>query len=191
MASAPPLLPQVEALPGLPADKRAGVLDLLFEPCLQLHTLSVELLRTQRHSSYADLIASVGSQLTKLAESTSTSDTEWLDSILSSHPRLGERKVESVQSQAEQAHMKASSEEESEKLAALNIQYEQMFPGLRYVVFVNGRSRSTIMENMHSRIDRDNIELERHEAIRAMCEIALDRASKLSTSYNASSSGKT
>lgn len=46
-------------------------------------------------------------------------------------------------------------------------------------VFVNGRPRPMIMENMRSRIDRADIEAERQEAIRAMCDIALDRASKL------------
>lgn len=46
-------------------------------------------------------------------------------------------------------------------------------------VFVNGRDRSTIMEDMQSRIDRRNISLERADAIKAMCEIAADRARKL------------
>jgi hypothetical protein len=68
----------------------------------------------------------------------------------------------------------------------------------RYSVFVNGRSRSVIMENMRSRIDRGDIKLERAEAIKvsifkstiglcelihmetkAMCDIAADRAFKL------------
>jgi len=64
-------------------------------------------------------------------------------------------------------------------LGRLNEEYEGKFPGLRYVVFVNGRPRSEIMENMRSRIDRGDIKAERQEAIQAMCDIALDRATKL------------
>jgi 2-oxo-4-hydroxy-4-carboxy--5-ureidoimidazoline (OHCU) decarboxylase len=48
-------------------------------------------------------------------------------------------------------------------------------------VFVNGRPRPTIMENMRTRIDRGDIKTERQEAIQAMCDIATDRASKLQT----------
>ncbi|MCJ1326502.1 hypothetical protein MMC10_003166 [Thelotrema lepadinum] len=127
-----PLLPAVESLPSLSVENRAEILDLLFEPCDELHSLSIDLLRNERHS-YAELVKDVGAQLTAFAESGSSSDTETLDKILGSHPRLGEKKVDSKQSQAEQAHIKASSEEESRQLAALNIEYEQTFPGLRYV----------------------------------------------------------
>jgi len=117
--------------------------------------------------------------LTDLSESPSTSDTEWLDKILGAHPRLGEKKVDSAQSQAEQAQLNTRGEEEATKLRNLNAEYEKTFPGLKYVVFVDGRSRSIIMENMRSRIDRGDIKLERAEAIKAMCDIAADRAVKL------------
>lgn len=46
-------------------------------------------------------------------------------------------------------------------------------------VFVNGRSRPEIMQNMRDRIARADIAAERQEAIQAMCDIALDRAAKL------------
>ena len=64
-------------------------------------------------------------------------------------------------------------------------------------VFVNGRSRTAIMEDMRARIVRADLELERHDAIQvdqpirsytprltmpcsqAMCDIAADRAKKL------------
>lgn len=46
-------------------------------------------------------------------------------------------------------------------------------------VFVNGRPRPEIMHNMRERIARGDIQAERLEAIQAMCDIALDRASKL------------
>lgn len=93
----------------------------------------MDLLHTTTFESYNDLIASVGTQLIDLSESTLPSDREWLDKILGSHPRLGEKKVESVQSQAEQAQLNTGPTEEAEKLKALNEEYEKTFPGLRYV----------------------------------------------------------
>jgi len=125
-------LPSVASLPLLPTSSRAAVLDALFEPSTPLHTLSLHLLHTQTFSTYNDLIASVGMQLTDLAESSSSSDTEWLRKILGSHPRLGAKKVDSVQSRAEQAQLQSDGEE-AKQLAELNEEYESAFPGLRYV----------------------------------------------------------
>lgn len=189
-------LPPISSLSSLAAEQRAGVLDLLFEPSTPLHTLSVELLSNQTFASYNDLIAAVGVQLTDLSESSSVSDTKWLESILGSHPRLGAKKVESAQSQAEQAQLNTGGEEEAHKLRDLNEEYEKTYPGLRYVVFVNGRSRPVIMEDMKRRIAAGDIVAERAAAIKArlhdhfvlqdiltgkqaMCEIAAHRASKL------------
>lgn len=125
-------LPPIDGLSGLAATERVRVLDLLFEPSTQLHTLSLGLLHDTRFSSYQDLIASIGVQLIELAESSSTSDSEWLDKILGSHPRLGEKNVESEQSKAEQAQLHTGGSDQ-ELLATLNTDYEQTFPGLRYV----------------------------------------------------------
>lgn len=158
-------LPPVETVPSLSAEERAQILDLLFEPSTQLHTLSVPLLHEKTFPSYNDLIAAVGMQLSELSESSSTSDTQWLESILGSHPRLGAKKVDSAQSQAEQAQLQGSGEE-AELLRKLNEEYEAKFPGLRYVVFVNGRSRSVIMDDMRQRIDSGDLVAERAAAIR-------------------------
>lgn len=158
-------LPTIESVPDLSTTERAAILDLLFEPSTQLHTLSVPLLHEKRFESYDELISSVGVQLTDLSNSPSSSDKEWLESILGSHPRLGAKKVESAQSQAEQAQLKGSAEE-SEQLRLLNEQYESTFPGLKYVVFVNGRQRSVIMEDMQQRIAGHDIVAERAAAIR-------------------------
>ncbi|KAK3636714.1 hypothetical protein LTR56_014015 [Elasticomyces elasticus] len=165
-------------VPAATTEERARILDLLFEPSTQLHTLAVPLLHEKTFSSYNDLISAVGVQLTDLAESSSTSDTQWLESILGSHPRLGAKKVDSEQSQAEQAQLQGSGEE-AEQLRLLNAEYEQTYPGLRYVVFVDGRSRQVIMDDMRRRIANGNVRKERAAAIRAMCEIASDRANKL------------
>lgn len=126
-------LPPIAGIPSLSTIERTSVLDALFEPCQALRNLSLDLLHTEKFESYNDLIASIGVQLTELSESLSTSDTEWLDQILGAHPRLGEKKVESAQSQAEQAQLNTGGKEEAAKLKELNDEYEKTFPGLKYV----------------------------------------------------------
>ncbi|KAI0908653.1 Oxo-4-hydroxy-4-carboxy-5-ureidoimidazoline decarboxylase [Ustulina deusta] len=150
-------------------------------------------------TSYASLIQHIGTLLHQLAISSSSppfssssssssspsspasssSAREKLHGILGSHPRLGAKKVDSVQSRAEQAQLNTGATDEAERLAALNREYEQRFPGLRYVVFVNGRSRDVVMQDMRRRIDRGDIRAEEREGIQAMVDIALDRAGKL------------
>ena len=126
-------LPPITALSSLPTAELATILDHLFEPSVPLHTLSVDLLRDQAFSSYSDLVASIGVQLAYLAESSSTSDTKWLESILGAHPRLGEKKIDSTQSQAEQAQLALHADTGQDKLSELNALYERTFSGLRYV----------------------------------------------------------
>ena len=126
-------LPFISVVPTISYAERATILDHLFEPSMPLHTLSVGLLQQQAFSSYDDLISSVGVQLLDLAESSSTSDTQWVNSILEAHPRLGETKIDSAQSQGEQAHLKSGDESDKKNLADLNKLYEDTFPGLRYV----------------------------------------------------------
>ena len=125
-------LPSTSKLMSLSSQELASVLDHLFEPCVPLHTLSVPLLRREPFSTYNDLIAGVGVQLTELSQSSSTSDKRWLESILGAHPRLGEKKIKSGQSVAEQAQLKGTTSE-MKRLAELNVSYEMTFPGLRYV----------------------------------------------------------
>jgi len=126
-------LPPVSTLPTLSATELAAFLDHLFEPCIPLHTLSIGLLSDQTFSSYDDCITSIGIQLTALAESASTSDTQWLETILGAHPRLGEKNISSRQSQGEQAQLASADEGGQDQLVELNALYERTFPGLRYV----------------------------------------------------------
>lgn len=126
-------LPPITALSSLQTTELAAILDHLFEPSVPLHTLSVDLVRDQPFSSYDDLVASIGMQLTHLAESSSTSDSKWLESILGAHPRLGEKKIDSTQSKAEQAQLAVPAGTGHDKLSELNALYERTFPGLKYV----------------------------------------------------------
>ncbi|KAI0427359.1 Oxo-4-hydroxy-4-carboxy-5-ureidoimidazoline decarboxylase [Xylaria sp. FL1042] len=144
-------------------------------------------------TSYASLIQHIGTLLHQLVISSSSSSSspssparEKLHAILGSHPRLGAKKVDSAQSRAEQARLNTgAAADEAERLVALNREYEERFPGLRYVVFVNGRSRDVVVEDMRRRIDRGDIRAEEREGIQvsrcplAMVDIALDRAGKL------------
>ncbi|KAI0382784.1 Oxo-4-hydroxy-4-carboxy-5-ureidoimidazoline decarboxylase [Hypomontagnella monticulosa] len=179
-------LPPVASLKAANDETIKSVLDALFEPSEDLHALAIPPIHEfSPFASYTTLIEHVGSLMFQLAHSSTSPDARAkLHGILGSHPRLGEKKVDSAQSRAEQAHLNASDnssdkEEEAAKLKALNEEYEARFPGLRYVVFVNGRSRPVVRQNMRERIDRGDIRAEELEAIQAMVDIALDRAKKL------------
>ncbi|KAM0321403.1 hypothetical protein ACHAQA_010119 [Verticillium albo-atrum] len=185
---APTTIPDVAALPRLSAAEQASVLDLLFEPSPALHALIVPAISTTTFQSYDELIDQVHSILSGLASEAAPEKRAVLHAILGSHPRLGAPKVDSAQSASEQAQLQGSATETSQ-LAALNAEYEAKFPGLRYVVFVNGRGRPEVMEDMRVRIARGDIAQEEQAATQAspffvmfsyaMCDIAKDRAGKL------------
>ncbi|KAK3358451.1 Oxo-4-hydroxy-4-carboxy-5-ureidoimidazoline decarboxylase [Lasiosphaeria ovina] len=205
---ATPFLPGIASLPSLPDAALTSTLDLLFEPSPQLHALALPTLRTLSFGSYADLIATLRDELLAIAAAVSgpradpdaTPDARRpLHAILASHPRLGpakpptphadhddneeeEEEELSAQSAAEQAQLRGGDPADAQRLAALNDEYEAAFPGLRYVVFVNGRSRDVIMADMRRRIDRADPQAEEREAIQAMCDIAADRAARLQKS---------
>ena len=127
-------LPPVSTLPSLSTAERAAVLDTLFEPCTQLHTLSVSTLGASQFDSYTSLITTVGEQLSALLQSSLASDQVWLEKILCAHPRLGGKDAEnlSAMSQAEQS-ASTGTEDEAVMLRMLNAEYEAVFPGMRYV----------------------------------------------------------
>ncbi|KAL0931529.1 ohcu decarboxylase [Colletotrichum truncatum] len=167
-------LPDIKNLRSLSGEEQTKALDLLFEPSPAIHALLLPSISATTFDSYNDLITHAHKIFEALAAEPSRK-TE-LHAIIGSHPRLGAKKVESAQSAAEQAKLQTG---DATELAALNTEYELRFPGLRYVVFVNGRGRPEIMENMRARIARGDIALEEREAIQAMCDIAKDRAAKL------------
>lgn len=176
-------LPQPSTLPTLPDTELLAILDTLFELTPALHDLALPIIRSTTYPSYTSLIASLRPAILSQAHEP---DQSAIQNILSSHPRLGAKKVDSAISRLEQANLKASSttsgaevEDEATQLAALNAAYEDRYPGLRYVVFVNGRGRPEIMEDMKRRIGRGTYEEERDRAVEAMCDIANDRARKL------------
>lgn len=71
------------------------------------------------------------------------------------HPRIGEIKGLSALSASEQA-AHATPPEVLARLSELNEEYERRYPGLRYITFVNGRSRKMIMEEMEEKLGIDD-----------------------------------
>ncbi|PGH05357.1 hypothetical protein AJ79_06826 [Helicocarpus griseus UAMH5409] len=178
-------LPTISSLPTLPAPKQTQILDTLFESSPHLHTLALPLLANQTFSSYQSLISTIGARVTALSAENSSQDIEILHGILGAHPRLGEKKQASLSelSRREQAglnkragggtneggdedeNVRKKAEEEATELRRLNRVYEEKFPGLRYVVFVNGRGRDVIMQDMRRRIERGDKQREIEETI--------------------------
>ncbi|KAL8343096.1 hypothetical protein RB598_004446 [Gaeumannomyces tritici] len=181
-SSTPAGLPDINALPTLDDAALFNTLDLLFEKSPDMHALAGPVARTGKFTSYPGLIDAVREALLSLRQQQDddAAARARLLGILGAHPRLGEKKVDSAQSRAEQANLQhGAGAAEAERLAALNAEYEARFPGLRYVVFVNGRGRDVVMANMRERIDRGDARAEEREAIEAMVSIAKDRAGKL------------
>lgn len=144
-------LPHIANLHSYGDLSQAELLDYLFEPSPEIHSTLLPIIRTAQYTTYPDLIDACQIRLLSLAASSTTANPNpSLLSVLGSHPRLGQKKVDSAQSAAEQAQLQG----EGEELAKLNQEYEAKFPGLRYVVFVNGRGRPEIMRDMRTRIDR-------------------------------------
>ena len=126
-------LPAIGSLPHAADSTLTHVLDLLFEPSLPLHHLTLPVLRSTTFPDYRVLISAVNAQLDALARTDAPEDVEKLSEILCAHPRLGEKKVESEQSRKEQAQLQQGGDDDKDKLARLNREYEAKFPGLRYV----------------------------------------------------------
>ncbi|CAK7895508.1 hypothetical protein CAAN1_05S03906 [[Candida] anglica] len=177
-------LPPIETLPRLSQSEKVEVLDHLFEPCSTLASILLPRVFNESFGSYVEFIERSRAELLNFLVTVDSQDDR-ISKIIAAHPRLGapkpgttKQETLSVHSSSEQRSLQGTPEEQA-KLAGLNEKYEETFPGLRYVVFVNGRSRVVVMENMEERIARNDIELEKKEAFNAMCDIALDRARKL------------
>lgn len=171
------LLPDPTSVTRLSSAAKVEVLDHLFEPCPTLAKILLPTVMAKNHHSYRALVESARAEL--LALLTDGEPSPDVAKIIAAHPRLGPSKDKlSGHSSSEQKSLSGTAAE-AEKLRELNEQYEAAFPGLRYVVFVNGRLREEIMANMVERIQRGSIAQEQRAAFDAMCDIALDRAKKL------------
>lgn len=184
------VLPDISTVGQLNREEQTEFLGHLFEPCQTLSTFVIERVLPGSFASYKQLIEAIRAELIGFlksaeadAKATGNPVDERISQIIAAHPRLGgSSKATTVKlsshSSAEQKSLQGNADE-THKLIQLNDLYEMTFPGLRYVVFVNGRSRPVIMENMAQRIQKNDILAERAEAFNAMCDIAWDRAQKL------------
>lgn len=188
MSSDQYVLPSITQLATLPITDQTTLLNHLFEPHPTIHQYLSPLLlfsaKTTTHTTYQQFIESCRVRFHELDPySQLTKD------IISSHPRLGLPKASSstdgeeelsVHSKAEQANLQRSSTpSQLQRFIQLNKDYESKFPGLRFVLFVNGRGKDEIEPLFEQRIQRGDYVLEVKEALDAMCDIALDRVRKL------------
>jgi 2-oxo-4-hydroxy-4-carboxy--5-ureidoimidazoline (OHCU) decarboxylase len=184
------VLPHPGVLSSCSTFTQCYILDNLFERSEAIHAELLPLMRSTAWASYEHFVDGCRATLHSLARS--DANRQQLLAILGSHPRLASKEpIESAHSQSEQASLQR---QDREYMTRLNEQYEQTFPGLRYVIFVNGRSVPQIAEDCKARIERGsyNMELETivnvsHCSIlyielmlmnQAMCDIALDRLKK-------------
>lgn len=98
------------------------------------------------------------------------SDADKLEA-LNAHPAIGQRRGLSARSAAEQGA--DADPAVLEELARLNAEYEARH-GFRFVVFVNRRPKSEILEVLRRRIDNPTHE-ELATAVEELCAIAEDR----------------
>jgi len=122
-------------------------LEILFErsPVL-INTLEPQLRAILKSSppleSYTQLIDYALGQITNW-------DLSAQSQFISGHPRIGENKSLSKLSAKEQGSgVVPTSSEVLARLGHLNAYYEIRYPGLRYITFVNGRTRLAIAQEM-------------------------------------------
>lgn len=125
-------------------------LAILFEhSSVLISTLEPQLTKTLSDgtglSSYSELID-------KALEAIASWDQSLQSKFISGHPRIGETKNLSTLSAKEQSAARpgvtSTPPEVLVRLVHLNSCYEARYPGLRYITFVNGRTRQAIAEEM-------------------------------------------
>lgn len=142
-----PTLPPITSLSTLPLSDQLKALDTLFEPSPELHTILQPILSNNHpFQSYDSLIDTIHTELSALSATNDPQQKQTLYGILGSHPRLGAASPTaqaglSELSRREQANINRSAAAENEqaaaeqaaRLSALNKEYEERYPGLRYV----------------------------------------------------------
>jgi OHCU decarboxylase len=165
----------IATLNALPHEEFADALRPLFEAATPL---ADALYAARPLTSYAALIDTADA----LAQSMSFNDQV---AVLSAHPRIGADSASvSAASFREQGYSAEAGMHPDHlqaiyaQLADLNAEYEQRF-GFRFVVFVNGRPKATILEVLRSRLQNSR-EAELQTGLRDTFQIARARLSALS-----------
>ena len=159
------MLISITELNAVGVDAFADALKPLFEAAKPL----AEALYAQRpFTSYLELIDRAESLSSSLPNSQRVE-------IVNAHPRIGANPTQlSALSFKEQGYDRQSPDDNLQAtLAELNTQYEERF-GFRFVIFVNKRPRSEIVEILRERL-KNSRDDELRTGLRAMFDIARDR----------------
>ena len=130
----------------------------------------------QARSRFVEALAEVDDPLARAREVLAGLPEDQRVEALAHHPRIGERKL-TGRSAAEQGAPAEEDPEVMAELVELNAAYEERF-GFRFVVFVNRRPKSAILEVLEQRLGRPR-DAELVEALAAMLAIARDRLRSL------------
>lgn len=126
----------------------ASALSILFEPSPILFTKLVPQLHPKLHHPAERPKPLTYNSLIDLArDAISSWSIEDQAAFVGAHPRIGEVSNLSALSASEQT-ARATPPAVLERLKVLNEAYERRFEGLKYITFVNGRSRKAVMEEM-------------------------------------------
>ncbi|RDB23613.1 putative allantoinase 1 [Hypsizygus marmoreus] len=145
-----PTLPDILSGTSSPDSALAHSLSILFESSPVLITtlepqLAQSLSNASSVTSYSELIDTA-------LEAIASWDVSSQSGFIAGHPRIGETKNLSSLSAKEQGGIHPgiapTPPEVLARLAHLNACYEAKYPGLRYITFVNGRTRRAIAEEM-------------------------------------------
>lgn len=139
---ASPTLPPLASFSSMPMAEQLRVIDTLFEQSPELHELLRPILSEHVFTTYGQLIDAIYDRMTTLYATSDLQKKQALFGILGSHPRLGASSPSaqanlSELSRREQANINKSTQEQASDQAArlsnLNREYEEKYPGLRYV----------------------------------------------------------
>ncbi|KAJ2760468.1 hypothetical protein IWQ56_005479 [Coemansia nantahalensis] len=169
MPSPLPTLPAICAVNRMPLAEFAQVVSLLFEPTA---LLTRRIYDSRPYETYDQLLDRATELICDL------SPLEQLE-VVNAHPRIGEQAAGlSALSRAEQGPAAASDDPVLAQWAELNKKYEDAY-GFRFVVFVDGRSKESLLPIVEQRIARGDRLAELATGLTEMVEIARDRARKM------------
>ncbi|KAJ2783194.1 hypothetical protein H4R18_001861 [Coemansia javaensis] len=169
MPSTHAALPAISETNHLPVADFARVISLLFEPTA---LLTQRIYEHRPYESYGQLLDRAAELIRGL------SPLEQLE-IVNAHPRIGEKAAElSALSRAEQGLPSANEDAVLARWAELNRAYEDKY-GFRFVIFVNGRSKESLIPIVEERIASGDRRRELLTGLAEMVAIARDRAAKL------------
>ncbi|KAJ2697512.1 hypothetical protein H4R19_005658 [Coemansia spiralis] len=177
MPSPLPTLPAINEVNRMPLDQFARVISLLFEPTA---LLTRRIYDSRPYESY-DLLLDKATEL--ICDLSPLEQVE----VVNAHPRIGEKAAGlSALSRAEQGQAAANEAAVLAKWAELNKKYEDTY-GFRFVVFVNGRSKESLLPVVERRIASGDRLAELATGLTEMVEIARDRARNMLPEHHRSS----